>query len=50
MSHDDLFHQAALTAYCKVAAECGTWPDREAVRRKAYAICEAELARKNGAN
>ena len=45
---EQLFHQAALLAYCEVGAECGGVPESEAVRRRAYAIYEAELAKRRG--
>ena len=44
----DPFHQAALTAYCEVPAECGTWPDSRTVQRRAYAIYEAQRAATGG--
>ena len=53
MPPDDLldwlenFHGAALMAYVEVARECGTWPDSDSVRRRAYAIYEAELAKED---
>ena len=44
---DDPFHSIALAAFVEVAREAGTWPDSEAVRRRAYELYEAELASKN---
>ena len=41
------FHGAALMAYVEIAREQGSPPESEAVRRRAYAIYEAELAKKN---
>ncbi len=42
----DTFHSCALAAFVEVAKECGDWPDSKAVKRRAYAIYEAELAEK----
>lgn len=39
----ELFHQCALTAYVEEARLCDGWPASAAVRRRAYALYEAEL-------
>lgn len=43
---DDLFHGAAWAAFAELVAEQGFPPDGEAVRRRAYAYYEEELAKK----
>jgi hypothetical protein len=44
---DELFHSVAFAAFVAVAQEQGGWPDREAVRRRAYNIYEDALAERN---
>jgi hypothetical protein len=45
---DDLFHGAAVAAFCHQAAEEGRLPpDSEATRRRACRYYEAALAEKN---
>lgn len=42
---DDLFHGCALTAFVEAAREAGAWPDSQTVRKRAYALYEAEKRR-----
>lgn len=44
---DDFFHACALSAFLEEARAAGTWPDSEAVRRRAYDLYEAGLREKN---
>ena len=43
---DDMCHGCALAAYVELAVECGRAPDSEATRRRAYALYEEALARR----
>lgn len=50
MTYDPLdcpFHAAALQAFLEVARASGTWPESEAVRRRAYQLYEQELRERN---
>ena len=40
---DELFHGVIWAAFVQVARETQGWPDSEAVRRRAYAMYEAEF-------
>ena len=44
---DDLFHGCSFAAFVSEARTARGWPDSKAVKRKAYAMYEAELERKN---
>lgn len=44
---DDIFHWAAFVAFIEVANATKGWPDSEQVRRRAYSLYEAELAKKS---
>lgn len=47
---DDLFHGCAFVAFLKEARIRQDWPDVVAIRRRAFALYEAELAEKNRAD
>jgi hypothetical protein len=44
---DDLFHSCALAAFLDQAEAERGWPSMEGTRRRAFAIYEQALARKN---
>lgn len=46
---DDLFHGCAFAAYLEEARTCQSWPDPEAVKRRAYKLYEEALAERNQA-